>query len=342
MSYHNNLLLDVLEGKKVARPPVWVMRQAGRILPGYRKIRASVGSFKGLVKRPDLISEVTVEPLQVLGVDAAILFSDILVIPEAMGVNYEIVEKVGPIFESPIMNPSDIDRLISGIDVLPNLDYVFESIYKTKQLMDGSNPLIGFAGAPWTLFAYMIEGSGSKTFSKARRFLYEEPEASHRLLGMIADSTAYYLKEKINVGVDAIQLFDSWAGSLTVAQYKEFCLPYIKRILDAVEGIPRIFFPKGAWSSVPSFTELNFEAIGIDWTTPVEYIREHLGTDQIIQGNMDPAMLYADPETISVEVHKLIRSVGGKHIFNLGHGVYPDTSADHVKVMVDAVKTFRY
>jgi len=342
MSYENNILLDVLEGKAVSRPPVWVMRQAGRILPGYRKIRADAGSFKALVKRPDLISEVTVEPLSALGVDAAILFSDILVIPEAMGVDYEIVEKVGPIFDNPIHTPSDIDRLVSGIDVLPNLDYVFESIYKTKQLMDSSNPLIGFAGAPWTLFAYMIEGSGSKTFSKARRFLYEQPEASHRLLSKIADSTAFYLKEKINVGVDVVQLFDSWAGSLTVAQYQEFCLPYIKKILDAVEGIPRIFFPKGAWSSVPYFSDLNFEAIGIDWTTPVEYIRGYLGEDQIVQGNLDPAMLYSSPEKIETEVHNLIRSVGGKHIFNLGHGVYPDTSADHVKAMVDAVKSFRY
>lgn len=342
MCYHNNLLLDTLKGQVVERPPVWVMRQAGRILPGYRKIRAKAGSFKNLVKRPDLIAEVTVEPLEVLGVDAAILFSDILVIPEAMGVDYEIVEKTGPIFDAPIRSPEDIDRLISGIDVLPRLDYVFESIYKTKQRMGGGHPLIGFAGAPWTLFAYMIEGSGSKTFARARKFLYQYPDASHLLLDKIADSTAYYLREKINVGVDVIQLFDSWAGSLTVEQYTEFCLPYIQKILRAIEGTPRIFFPKGAWSSIPHFKGLPFEALGVDWTTPVDYVRQQLGADMIIQGNLDPAFLYAPTARIQEAVRQLIDSVGGRHIFNLGHGVYPDTDAAHVQAMINAVKAYRY
>ncbi len=208
--------------------------------------------------------------------------------------------------------------------------------------MNDSHPLIGFAGAPWTLFAYMIEGSGSKTFSKARKFLYQEPEASHRLLGKIADSTAVYLQQKIASGVDVVQLFDSWAGSLTVAQYREFCIPYIKRILQSVQGTPRIFFPKGAWSSMQYFREMPFEAIGLDWTTPIDYVRHHLGNDVIIQGNLDPAMLYARPSQIEQAVHDSINKVGGKHIFNLGHGVYPDMSADHVRSMVNAVKRYRY
>lgn len=296
MDYRNNILMDTLAGKTVSRPPVWVMRQAGRILPGYRKIRAAAGSFKKLVKSPDQIAEVTVEPLNELGVDAAILFSDILVIPEAMGVNYEIVEKVGPVFDNPIQSPYEIDGLRSGDDVLEHLDYVFNSIDKTKQLMGGSNPLIGFAGAPWTLFAYMIEGGGSKTFSKARRFLYEHPEASHRLLDKITTSTISYLKNKIKYGVDVVQLFDSWAAMLTTEQYETFALPYCKRILQAVEGTPRIFFPKGAWSSIPALKDFPCEVLGIDWLTSADYVRSHMGQDQMIQGYMDPAHLYAPKE----------------------------------------------
>ncbi len=342
MAYDNNLLLDVLNGKEVSRPPIWVMRQAGRILPGYREIRASVPSFKHLVKRPDLISIVTVEPLDVLGVDAAILFSDILVIPEAMGVDYEIVEKKGPVFDNPIQQVSDIDKLKSGDDCLADLSYVFESIGATKTRIAGRNPLIGFAGAPWTLFAYMIEGSGSKTFAKARRFLYEEPEASHKLMGMITDTIISYAKEKVRCGCDVIQLFDSWAGMLTVNQYETFCIPYIKRILEALEGTPRIFFPKGAWSSVPSFKALDFEAISVDWKTPIDYIRGHLGGDQIIQGNLDPAAMYGSKADITTVVNDKIAEVGKRHIFNLGHGVYPDTDAAHVKHMIDTVKAYKY
>jgi len=275
-------------------------------------------------------------------VDAAILFSDILVIPEAMGVDYEIIEKKGPVFDDPITQPGDIDNLLSGADALDKLDYVFTSIERTKGRIDGRVPLIGFSGAPWTLFAYMIEGTGSKTFSKARRFLYERPEASHRLMEAISDTITVYLAEKIDRGCDVIQLFDSWAEMLTVEQYETFCIPYIQKIFDALEGTPRIFFPKGAWSAMPLFTSLNFEAISIDWKTPVDHVRGHLGQDQIIQGNIDPALLYANQESIKSEVQESIASVGGRHIVNLGHGVYPDTNAAHVKCMIDAVKEYRY
>ncbi len=342
MSYQNNLLLDVLHDREVSRPPVWVMRQAGRILPGYRKIRASVPSFKHLVKRPDLISVVSVEPLDELDVDAAILFSDILVIPEAMGVDYEIVEKKGPIFERPITQPSDIKRLISGTDTLEKLTYVFDSIGTTKKRIDNRVPLIGFSGAPWTLFAYMIEGSGSKTFAKARRFLYEHPVASHELIERITETIIAYLKEKVNQGCDVIQLFDSWAGMLTIEQYQIFCVPYIDKIFKALEGTPRIFFPKGAWSAVPYFKDLEFEAISLDWNTPIDYVRKHLGKQQIIQGNLDPAILYANPDVIKRAVVAKINEAGGRHIFNLGHGVYPDTEASNVKTMIQSVKEYEY
>ncbi|MEL6390046.1 MAG: uroporphyrinogen decarboxylase [Bacteroidota bacterium] len=339
MSYHNNILLDKLHGVPTDRPPVWVMRQAGRILPGYRQIRKSVSGFKELVKSPDLIAEVTLEPLHELGVDAPILFSDILVIPEAMGVDYDIIEKQGPKFPNPITSPADIDRLVYGEDVLDRLDYVFESITKTKARLSGSNPLIGFAGAPWTLFAYMIEGSGSKTFAKARRFLYEHPKDSHRLMSRISSATTAYVKQKIASGADVIQLFDSWSGMLSRAQYQEFCLPYISAIMEAIEGTPRIFFPKGAWSSIPDFGDVPMEAIGVDWRTPASYVREHLGEDLVIQGNMDPAFLYSDPDAIQSEVARISKDMGNQHIFNLGHGVYPDTDANHVKAMVQAVKS---
>lgn len=276
MSYKNNILLDLFAGDKVSRPPVWVMRQAGRILPGYREIRAKAGSFKKLVKDPEKIAIVTREPVDVLGVDAAILFSDILVIPEAMGLNYEIIEKKGPLFEGTISTSSQVDKLKDQDDVLPDLNYVFESINQTKAILDDDVPLIGFAGAPWTLFAYMVEGSGSKTFSKARRLLYEDPETSHALLEKITTSTISYLKEKVNRGCDVIQLFDSWAEMLPSDHYETFALPYAKRILSELDTVPTIFFPKGAWSVLPSMNDLPCDAISLDWKTSVTYASTHL------------------------------------------------------------------
>lgn len=342
MTYKNEILLDVFKKKEVKRPPVWVMRQAGRILPGYRKVRASVSGFKELVKHPELIAEVTVEPLDVLGVDAAILFSDILVIPEAMGLDYDIIEKRGPRFSKVIKDARDIDGLRSGQEVLPELDYVFDSIGTTKAAINGRNPLIGFSGAPWTLFAYMIEGSGSKTFAKARRFLYERPEDSHRLMQKITDSIIAYLRQKITSGVDVVQLFDSWADMLPVDQYKTFALPYVEQIFSSITDTPKIFFPKGAWSVIPLMSDLNIDAIGIDWITPPAYVRNHLGDDLILQGNMDPCQLYASIGEVEDRTKEVIRAFGKNHIFNLGHGVYPDVSYEHVQAMVNTIKEFRY
>ncbi len=342
MSYKNEILLDVFKKKATERPPIWVMRQAGRILPGYRQVRASVSGFKELVTSPDLIAEVTVEPLEILGVDAAILFSDILVIPECMGLDYEIIPKKGPAFEKVISSPGDIDDLISGREAVDRLGYVFESITKTKARINGSNPLIGFSGAPWTLFAYMIEGGGSKTFSKARRFLYEHPEASHRLLDMISETIIVYLQEKIKYGVDLVQLFDSWAEMLPVEQYLEFSLPYVNKILAAITGVPKIFFPKGAWSIIPHMKDTPMDAISIDWKTPPSYVRQHLGDDIIIQGNMDPCYLYASQPRIMAKALQTMDEMGQRHIFNLGHGVYPDTDYTHVQTLINTVKTHRY
>lgn len=342
MSYKNEILLDVFKHKALERPPIWIMRQAGRILPGYRSVRASVSGFKELVKSPDLIAEVTVEPLEVLGVDAAILFSDILVIPEAMGLDYDIVEKKGPQFAEVIKTKTDIDRLISGDQVIGELKYVFDSIATTKARIADRTPLIGFSGAPWTLFAYMIEGSGSKTFSKARRFLYEHPEHSHLLMQKITDSIIAYLKQKIASGVDLVQLFDSWAEMLPVDQYKEFALPYIDQILSSIDEVPKIFFPKGAWSVIPHMKELKMDAIGIDWKTPISYVRAHLGDDIIIQGNMDPCKLYASKDKIQADSIAMMDKFNHNHIVNLGHGVYPDTDYTRVQEFVKTVKAYRY
>jgi len=341
MAYKNNILLDLFAGQKLERPPVWVMRQAGRILPGYRKIRAEAGSFKKLVKDAEKIAVVTREPVDVLGVDAAILFSDILVIPEAMGLNYEIVEKKGPLFEGTISTRPEVAGLKDGEDVLPDLDYVFESIDQTKKILAGDVPLIGFAGAPWTLFAYMVEGRGSKTFAKARRLLYEDPETSHALLEKITTSTIAYLKEKVSRGCDVIQLFDSWAGMLPVEHYRAYALPYAERILAAIDAVPTIFFPKGAWSVLPMMGDLPCDAVSLDWKTSAEYASAHL-PGKILQGNLDPAQLYGSMEEISQAVHDKIKSFGGRHIFNLGHGVYPDTDFAAVQHMIGSVKEYRY
>lgn len=342
MSYKNEILLDVFKGKTLERPPIWIMRQAGRILPGYRKTRASVSGFKELVQNPELIAEVTVEPMDVLGVDAAILFSDILVIPEAMGLDYEIVEKKGPLFQETVTSAADVDKLISGAPAVENLKYVFDSIHMTKERIDNRNPLIGFSGAPWTLFAYMVEGSGSKTFSKARRFLYEQPVASHKLMSKITESIIVYLKEKIRSGVDIVQLFDSWSDMLPVSQYEEFALPYVKRIFDSIDEVPKIFFPKGGWSLIPLFSDLKIDGLSIDWKTSPDYIRTHLGNDIILQGNLDPCQLYASKDEIRKNTQSMITEFGGRHIVNLGHGVYPDTSYEHVQAFVQAVKSYQY
>ncbi len=341
MAIQNRILLDVLENKFVERPPVWIMRQAGRTLPHYRKVRASVNGFMELVKHPELIAEVTVEPLDVHGVDACILFSDILVIPEAMGLPYTIIEQRGPIFERVIKSIADVEALISGNSVLDHLDYVFKSIETTRAAINERVPLIGFAGAPWTIFAYMIEGKGSKTFTAARRMLYEQPELSHRLLQKITDSTIAYLSEKINRGVHAIQLFDSWAEVLSVEQYLAFSVPYVRQIFEKVNTVPRIFFPKGAWSAIPYLVDLEMEAISIDWKTPAGFVRESL-PDTIIQGNLDPCLLFASDDVISEKATQVMRAIGGRHIMNLGHGVYPEITQHKITHLVHTVRNFRY
>jgi uroporphyrinogen decarboxylase len=342
MSLQNDIFLRAARGETTERPPVWVMRQAGRILPQYRAIRERLSGFQELVTTPDLACEVTIQPVDELGVDAAILFSDILVIPEALGLPYEMEEKRGPRFPRIITNEADINALNDAATAAAQLDYVYQAVKITKRELHNRVPLIGFAGAPWTIFAYMTEGSGSKTFSKAKAMLYAQPELSHLLLQKITDATIVYLQQKIAAGVDTVQLFDSWAGLLSPDSYRTFAVPYLRQIADALPAdTPKIVFPKGAWFATPDFAESGFDVIGLDWTIAPQLARTQAG-NKVLQGNMDPCMLYADTKTIERETQKMLRAFGTKHIANLGHGVYPDTPLDGVKAFINTIKEFRY
>jgi uroporphyrinogen decarboxylase len=343
MTYQNDLFLRAVRGEKTERPPVWLMRQAGRILPQYRELRAKFPDFKAFVKTPHAAAEATVQPVDELGVDAAIVFSDILVVPEAMGLNYEMIEAKGPKFPKVIAGPKDIDILLDGDAAATHLDYVWAAIAESKKRIDGRIPLIGFAGAPWTIFAYMTEGGGSKTFSVARRMLYQQPEASHALLQKITTTTIAYLKGQIAAGADLLQIFDSWAGELSPEQYRTFAVPYLRQIAEALPEIPKTVFAKGAWFALEDFSELPYQVVGLDWNTPAAFARARVGTGQVLQGNFDPCALYASPEDIQRHTDEMIRQFGpGKHIVNLGHGVYPDTPLENVKVFVNAVKNFSW
>ncbi|MDA8972279.1 uroporphyrinogen decarboxylase [Saprospiraceae bacterium] len=342
MKIENDLLLRTANGEQVERPPVWLMRQAGRILPQYRALRGRLSGFKELVETPQLAAEVTIQPVDELGVDAAIIFSDILVIPEAMGLTYEMVEKKGPWFPKTIESLSDVEKLGVGENVLGELQYVFDALEVTKKELNGRVPLIGFAGAPWTIFSYMLEGSGSKTFSKARKFLYQNPKAAHLLLDKITQTTIAYLRQKVHSGANMIQIFDSWAGILPPHQYSEFAIPYIKKIVDAIEGVPVIVFAKGAWFAMEEISKLDCQVLGVDWNTKVGDLRDKLNVQQVLQGNLDPCMLYSSQENIQTATLKMLKEFGVGHIANLGHGVYPDTPLDNVKVFVNTVKGFSY
>ncbi|MGB0403298.1 MAG: uroporphyrinogen decarboxylase [Salibacteraceae bacterium] len=338
--YKNDLIIRAARREYVERPPVWLMRQAGRILPEYREIRNSLSSFKELVETPELAAEVTIQPVDILGVDAAIIFSDILVIPDAMGLPYEMKPGVGPVFPKSIQSVSDIDNL-RNVDPEKDLRYVLQAIEITKKELDGRVPVIGFAGAPWTIFSYMLEGSGSKTFSKARKMLYTEPKASHRLLEKITLSTIDYLKAQIRAGVEIVQVFDSWAGILPPAQYQEFGIRYLKQICDAIDEVPITLFSKGAWYAYEELASLNCNTIGVDWNTNPTLARELVGSNKTLQGNLDPCMLYCSDEELVNATKKMLTSFGAQsYIANLGHGVYPDTDPNKVKLFVETIKNY--
>jgi len=342
MNFKNDLLLRAAKGEDIERYPVWLMRQAGRILPEYREIRNSLSGFKELVETPELAAEVTIQPVDLLGVDAAIIFSDILVIPEAMGLEYQMIEKKGPHFEKTIKRESDLEEHAqTDFDVEDRLGYVTEAIKITTKELDGRVPLIGFAGAPWTIFCYMVEGSGSKTFSKSRKLLYTNPTLAHELLNRITDVTIRYLKAQIKAGANLVQVFDSWAGILGTEQYQEFGLKYINKIVKSIDSVPVTVFSKGAYGSLPSIASLNCNTIGLDWNMNINHVRDIVGENKTLQGNLDPCALYASHEEIEKMTKNMLNSFKSKrHIVNLGHGVYPDIDPERVKTFIKTVKNY--
>ncbi|MFN6943965.1 MAG: uroporphyrinogen decarboxylase [Cytophagaceae bacterium] len=342
MQLKNDLILQAARGNKTERTPVWLMRQAGRILPEYRAVREKLSGFKELAMTPELAAEVTIQPIDILGVDAAIIFSDILVVPEAMGLTYEMYENKGPVFPKVIQSAADIASLRAS-EASDELEYVYEAIRITKRELGGRVPLLGFAGAPWTILAYMVEGSGSKTFSKARKMLYAEPEQAHKLLQKITDATIAYLKKQIEAGADMIQIFDSWAGILPPYHYKEFSLYYISEICNAIRDVPVTVFAKGAFFAREEMGQLNCETIGLDWNMGVKESRKMIGGNKTLQGNLDPCLLYSSYDEIRKYTRQMLMDFGPeRHIANLGHGVYPDTDKDKVRCFVDTVKEFRF
>jgi uroporphyrinogen decarboxylase len=337
MNLKNDLLLKAARGEKVDRVPVWVMRQAGRILKEYRAVREQAGSFINLAKSPEMAAEVTIQPVDILGVDAAIIFSDILVVPEAMDLPYEMVEKMGPYFPKTVKSLEQIDALNTE-DIADRLSYVLEAIKLTKLGLDNRVPLIGFAGAPFTIFCYMIEGKGSKTFSEAKKMFYTKPELAHLLLQKITDVTIEYLKCQVNAGANMLQLFDSWAGILTPAQYSIFAVPYISQICQAIDKVPLTVFAKGAYFAREEIGKLNCEAVGLDWNMNISESRR-LMPNKTLQGNLDPCTLYGSFSEIEKATKDMLSQFGKqKYIANLGHGVYPDIHPDKVKCFVDTVK----
>jgi uroporphyrinogen decarboxylase len=341
MKIKNDTFLRALKKQPIDYTPVWMMRQAGRYLPEYRKVREKAGDFLTLCKTPELACEVTLQPLARFPLDAAILFSDILTIPDAMGLGLSFIEGEGPVFSNPIKNTADVERLPMP-DPMGDLRYVMDAVTTIKQHCD-SVPLIGFSGSPWTLACYMIEGGSSKLFKKAKSFLYNEPESMHVLLNKLSLSIIDYLSAQIDSGVDAVQIFDTWGGVLTTSAYHEFSLAYMAQIVKKLQvkypEIPIILFTKQAGRWLSSIAATGCTAVGLDWTIDLHTAREEIGNTVALQGNLDPMILFAKPSYIEQEVARLLTSFGkgSGHIFNLGHGIEKETPIAHVAVFIESV-----
>ncbi len=335
----NDLFLRACLREEVEQTPIWIMRQAGRYLPEYRAVRAKA-DFLTMCKTPELAAEVTVQPVDIIGVDAAILFSDILVIPEAMGMKLSVEEGRGPVFEHPIRNDEDA-KLLKQLDPFKDLKYVMDAIKLTKDALDSRVPLIGFAGSPWTLLTYMVEGKGSKNFSEIKKLIYHNPYLAHTLLIKIADAVADYLSAKIESGVDAVQIFDTWGGILSPSDFRTFSLQYMQHIIDKLKrkNQPVIVFAKGVHHDLKKLSKTGADVLGIDWTFDLKDVREKVGKKVALQGNLDPTVLYAPQETIREEAVKILKVFNGEpgHIFNLGHGILPDVDPENAKALVRIV-----
>jgi uroporphyrinogen decarboxylase len=340
MSLKNDLLLKALKGATTERPPVWMMRQAGRYLPDYIKLREKYDFFTR-VQTPELACEITLQPIDQVGVDAAIIFSDILVIPQAMGMTVLMEEGKGPVLPETIKTEADINKLL--VDNTPErLDYVMKALAMTKTELNGRVPLIGFAGAPWTLLCYMVEGKGSKSFDKAKQFCFTQPELAHKLLQKITDASIQYLKAQIQAGADTVQVFDSWSGMLSPDDFKTFAQPYLLQIADAVSNeAPVILFPKGSWYALPELSKSSAAGLGIDWSLTPQMAREMTNNAITLQGNFDPSKLLAPIPEIKKEVRKMIDGFGTqRYIANLGHGILPNVPVDHARAFVESVKEY--
>jgi uroporphyrinogen decarboxylase len=340
----NDLLLRACRREPVERTPVWMMRQAGRYLPEYRAVRARA-DFLTMVRTPELAVEVTLQPVDLIGVDAAIIFSDILVVPQAMGMALTVEEGTGPRFEAPLRSAGDIAKL-RPVAPEDDLRYTLDALRLARKELGGCVPLIGFAGAPWTLMSYMVEGTGSKTFARAKRFLAEQPAEAHRLLQRLADTVGEFLRAQVEAGAQVVQLFDSWAGALGPRDFRAFALPYLARACRIARegGAPVIAFAPGAGWALEEIAEATgADVIGVDWQTDAAEAHRRLGGRAVaLQGNLDPCWLYADPETIRARTREMLTAFGPLgHIANLGHGILPDVPVEHARAFVQAVREWR-
>lgn len=339
----NTTFLDACMRKPTSYTPVWMMRQAGRYLAEYRAVRAKAGNFLNLCKNPELAAEVTIQPIDILDVDAAIMFSDILVVPEAMGMKLDFLEGEGPHFSHPVVTQKDVDNL-RIINPKKELDYVMETIKVINKDLTGRVPLIGFSGAPWTLATYMVEGGSTKNFARIKKMIYTEPKLAHALLSKVSDTVADYLIAQIESGVNAVQIFDTWGGILTEPAFDEFSLNYIKQIIAKIKAhnpdIPVITFVKGGGLWLDKIANTGTNVVGLDWNVDIGKVRKAIGDRVALQGNMDPTILYASPDAIEKEVVRILDGYGkgSGHIFNLGHGILPDIPVENAKAFIKAVK----
>ncbi|KUJ71254.1 uroporphyrinogen decarboxylase [Thiomicrospira sp. WB1] len=340
----NDRFLRALQRQPVDRTPVWMMRQAGRYLPEYRATRKEAGSFMDLCRNKELACEVTLQPLERYELDAAILFSDILTIPDAMGLQLRFAPGEGPIFDKPIRTEAEAKKLFVP-DMASELGYVMDAVSTIRKALNGRVPLIGFSGSPWTLATYMVEGGSSKTFSQIKAMLYDQPQTLHHILGVLADSVTAYLNAQIEAGAQAVQIFDTWGGVLTPRDYEAFSLQYMARIVDGLirekdgQKIPVILFTKGGGQWLEKMADTGCDALGLDWTTDLDDARARVGDKVALQGNMDPSVLYASPERIREEVATILAKFGqgNGHVFNLGHGIHPEIDPAHAGAFIKAV-----
>ncbi|MGI9213003.1 MAG: uroporphyrinogen decarboxylase [Methylococcaceae bacterium] len=340
----NDCFLKALLRQPTERTPIWMMRQAGRYLPEYRAVREKAGSFMNLCTTPELACEVTLQPLERFRLDAAILFSDILTVPDAMGLGLEFVEGEGPQFQNPVRTASDIDALPIP-DPNDHLRYVMDAVRLIRDRLERRVPLIGFSGSPWTLACYMVEGGSSRDFKTIKALMYEQPLVLHRLLDKLSEAVALYLQAQIEAGVDAIMVFDTWGGILPAHQYRECSLNPAQQVLQRVrehhtaESAPAILFTKGGGQWLEDMAQTGYQGLGIDWTTDIADARRRVGHQVALQGNLDPMALYATPESIAEEARRILAGYGQGtgHIFNLGHGILPDVNPDHAAALIETV-----